>query len=990
VTEVNDMTAHVTNDGGEDQAFPDPGIAGVDEALRIPRATYRLQLHAGFRFRDATAIVPYLAKLGLSHVYCSPYLRARPGSQHGYDIVDHQSLNPEIGTREDLEAFVACLHAHGMGQIIDVVPNHMGIMGADNAWWLDVLESGQASAFSDYFDIDWQPADAALLNKVLVPVLGDHYGAVLERGELILAFDAPIGQFSIHYFHHRFPVDAREYPRILGIALGAATIVPAPLSALAELKALVSGFGGLAHRDGLDATQAAQRNDAKQQLKQRLATLVQSDRSIGLAIEGALRSFNGEAGNAASFDFLHELLDAQAYRLAYWRVASDEINYRRFFDINELAALRMESEPVFEATHKLVFELVEAGMVDALRIDHPDGLYDPAAYFQRLQDRLRALTSSSVTGAEQPVYVSVEKIIAPFEAMPQSWAVSGTTGYRFANVVNGLFVDTAAEARFTRLYRGFVGDQSSFAEIAQRSKRLILRDALASELTVVTNRLMRIARADRHTRDYTLNTLRRALTEVIAAFPVYRTYIADEVSAEDRRYIEWAIGLARKSSRGSDTGIFDFIRKSMLAESEEGGASHEQVSRFARKVQQLTAPVMAKGVEDTSFYIYNRLVSLNDVGGDPATFGYGVNAFHGASADRAAKWPHTMLATSTHDNKRSEDVRARIDVLSEMPEQWHQNLRRWSRMNLAKKREVDGEPAPSRNDEYLLYQTLIGSFPDADANTSELTQYRERIEQYMLKAIREAKARTSWVDTNADYEAAVVEFVRGLLGTTKRNLFLAELREVVRTIGWLGLLNSLSMTLLKLTSPGVPDLYQGNELWDFSLADPDNRRAVDFERRRQLLAELESTKFADLFAHPADGRLKLFAVRQLLALRRENPSLFLHGGYTPLQVTGERAAHVVAFARRYQGAGVIAVAGRLFATMEVRTGEVPHGQPAWRDGRIELPFLDEGTVLRDVLGGGACEVRDGGVNLAEALAVAPVAALAYAGGERNTAEGDRR
>jgi (1->4)-alpha-D-glucan 1-alpha-D-glucosylmutase len=420
----------------------------------------------------------------------------------------------------------------------------------------------------------------------------------------------------------------------------------------------------------------------------------------------------------------------------------------------------------------------------------------------------------------------------------------------------------------------------------------------------------------------------------------------------------------------------------MLAEADEGGASVAQVNRFARKVQQLTAPVMAKGVEDTSFYIYNRLVSLNDVGGDPATFGYGVNAFHGASADRAAKWPHTMLATSTHDNKRSEDTRARINVLSEMPEQWHQYLRRWSRMNLAKKREVDGEPAPSRNDEYLLYQTLIGSFPEPGTSAKNLDDYRGRIEQYMLKAIREAKVRTSWVDTNAAYETAVVEFVRAVLSETKRNLFLGELRDVVRTVGWLGMLNSMSMTLLKLTSPGVPDIYQGNELWDFSLADPDNRRAVDFEKRRQLLADLDGAQLSDLFADAESGRLKLFTIRKLLALRKENPSWFLHGGYTPLQVTGERATHVVGFARRYQGAGVIAVAGRLFATMDVQTGEVPRGVVAWRDSRVDLPFLAEGTSLRDVLSGGVCTVREGGVALAGIFAMGPVAALAYAEGEQ--------
>jgi (1->4)-alpha-D-glucan 1-alpha-D-glucosylmutase len=698
------------------------------------------------------------------------------------------------------------------------------------------------------------------------------------------------------------------------------------------------------------------------------------------AIDGALRTFNGQVGQAASFDQLHELLEAQAYRLAFWRVASDEINYRRFFDINDLAALRMENEAAFEATHELVFELVAAGMVDALRIDHPDGLFDPAAYLRRLQEKLRSLVAPDGAADEGagPLYVSVEKIIAPFEAMPESWAVSGTTGYRFANLVNGLFVDTGAEARFSRIYHRFIGSEASFADVAQRSKQLILQTALASEMTVLVNRLARIARADRYTRDFTFNTLRRALTEIVIAFPVYRTYIAEDVTAQDRRYIEWAVAIARRRSRAADTSIFDFIKAALLGEAPSANpAMADEVRYFARKVQQVTAPVMAKGVEDTSFYVYNRLISLNDVGGDPATFGYGVNAFHGASADRVAKWPHTMLATSTHDNKRSEDVRMRIDVLSELSAGWRLQLRRWSRMNRAKKRKVEGEAAPSPNDENLIYQTMVGSYPLALDGARELEAYRERIGGYMLKAIREARTYTSWVNHNEDYEAATVQFVQALLSASERNLFLEDLIATVKPLAWLGMLNSLSMVLIKLTAPGVPDCYQGNELWDFSLVDPDNRRPVDYAHRRHLLEQLRSTPAAEIFENLADGRAKLHVTKVLLALRKSRPELFTHGNYVPVQVEGEKSAHVAAYARQHGAAGVIVVAGRLFATLPVVAGALPRGADAWGDTRVLLPFMEEGTRLRNVLDDRTCRIREGGIRLAEAFECAPGAALAY-------------
>ncbi|HEX7813476.1 MAG TPA: malto-oligosyltrehalose synthase [Burkholderiales bacterium] len=938
--------------------------------LRIPRATYRLQFHRGFTFRDAIALVPYLADLGISHLYCSPYLRARSGSTHGYDIVDHQSLNPEIGTREEFDRLVAELDAHGMGQILDVVPNHMGIMGADNAWWLDVLENGQSSAFADFFDIDWHPAASHLRNRVLVPVLGDHYGAVLARGELVLGLDAAAGAFNVQYHEHRFPID----PQTCAVVLRHAASL-APAGAAAGLEDLAGAFAGLPDRDDTSGENSIKRSAAQPHCKQRLAALCREDRAARHAVEEAIRFHNGSPDRAESFDALHELLERQAYRLAYWRVALDEINYRRFFDINDLAALRMENETVFEATHEFIFELVGKGAVHALRIDHPDGLLDPAAYFDRLQQRFRQQTGAA---ADERLYVVAEKIIAPFENLPGNWNVDGTTGYRFANVVNGLFVDGAAERRFTRVYEAFTGERASFGEIARASKRLVLRTALASELTVLSARLERIARADRLSRDYTLNTLRQALVEIVAAFPVYRTYIAEDISPEDRRYIDWAVARARRHSPAADPSIFDFVRSVLSCEA-AGSAPAAEVRRFARKFQQLTAPVTAKGVEDTAFYSYNRLLSLNDVGSDPSEFGYGVSAFHGASADRAASWPHTMLATSTHDNKRSEDVRTRIDVLSEATAAWKLQLRRWARMNRSKKRKVDDRLAPGRNDEYLLYQTLVGSFP---AEPHDLSAYRERIQAYMLKALREAKVESSWINPNADYEAATRSFVDAVLSDSGRNLFLEDLREVLAPIAWLGMLNSLSLVLIKLTSPGVPDIYQGNELWDLSLVDPDNRRPVDYALRRELLAGLMQTgsrgmRAADLFARPADGRAKLYYTWRLLALRREWPDVFLLGDYTPIQAEGTHKAHVVAYARRHADRGIIAIGGRLFATLGITQSALPCGEAVWKDTRIALPFLEDGTELTDALSGNRTTVEQGTIAMARAWGELPGAVLTY-------------
>jgi (1->4)-alpha-D-glucan 1-alpha-D-glucosylmutase len=753
----------------------------------------------------------------------------------------------------------------------------------------------------------------------------------------------------------------------------------------AALSSLASAFGHLPPRDTGDANAIVERTRDKEIHKGRLARLVGRRSDVANALDVALAGFNA----AGVHDALHELLEGQAYRLAFWRVASDEINYRRFFDINDLAALRMEDEQVFEATHGFALELAASGAVDGLRIDHPDGLYDPAQYFRRLQEGYarrsgEALPDHDATGRPaRPLYVVAEKIAAPHEDVPQSWHVHGTTGYRFANVVSGVLVDSAARAKFDRIWHTFSGEEQAFEEYAYQGRRAIMRSALASELTVLASRLLRIARADRRTRDYTFNTLRLALAEVTACMPVYRTYIIDEPSEQDRRYVDWAVAHARRRSQAADTSIFDFVRQSLLGQAIEGAdaALHEHVRQFAIRFQQFSAPVTAKGVEDTAFYRYSRLSSLNEVGGDPSQFGMTVRAFHGASSDRAARWPHTMLATSTHDNKRSEDVRNRINVLSEMPAAWRLALRRWSVLNRAYRSKIDGVAAPSAADEYLFYQTLLGTLPSSTLDEAALGAWRDRIEAYMLKATREAKAYTSWINPNAEYERALCGFVRGALARINPNPFLDDMRARAGQIAWFGALNSLTMALLKFTSPGVPDLYQGNELEDLALVDPDNRRPVDFVLRGRLLDEMsapaaDGIAMARTYAQtPHDGRAKLLVTARLLALRREQPDLFRLGSYLPLNTRGTRAANVLAYARQHDGRSLLVLGGRLFATLLGEPQRLPLGSDVWGDTAVDVPGLEDGARFTNVLTGETITVRAGSLEMARAFADFPAAAL---------------
>ncbi len=977
---------------GRRESPPDAGRG----TATLPRATYRLQLHRDFPFARATELVPYLAELGVSHVYCSPFLRARPGSRHGYDVVDHGALNPEIGTLEDLDRLVAALRGHGMGLLIDVVPNHMGVLGADNAWWLDVLECGPASQYADFFDIDWTSPDPALTGKVLLPILGDQYGIVLERGEIVPQFDAASGSFALRYYEHLLPLDPATYPLLLEPAARSLAPAALPAPAAEALAALLAAFAHLPPRSRPDPAARTERGRDKHALKSRLAQLVHDHAALAQAIEHALARLRVAAGGAgrasggpAALDRLDALIEAQAYRLAFWRVAADEINYRRFFDINDLAALRAERREVFDATHRLVLDLAASGRADGLRIDHPDGLADPAGYFARLQQRYAQLIGrpgAALAAADnapaRPLYVVAEKITAAHEQVPASWAIYGTTGYRFANVVNGLFVDPQAKSRIDRAWRAFAREEAvPWEELAYRCRRVVMATALAGELTVLAGHLLRLARADRRTRDFTLNSLRQALAEVVANFPVYRTYIVERASAQDRRYIDWAVARARRRSRAADASVFDFLRGVLLGRTLPGAAPAlaGEYRRFTQRLQQFTAPVAAKGIEDTALYRHPRLISLNEVGSDPETFGITVAAFHGASRDRAARWPHTMLATSTHDAKRSEDVRARINVISEQPAAWRLAVRRWSRINRSKKRVVDGVAAPSRNDEYLLYQTLVGCFPDRPPDEAALALLRERVEQYMLKAAREAKRDTGWIHPNEPYEAALSGFVRALLGRLEGNLFLEDLRAALPPYVWYGALNGVTLAVLKFTSPGVPDLYQGHEQIELSLVDPDNRREVDYGERRSRLRQLQALAASgdlpagldSLLRAAPDGRAKLWVTWRALQARRDHQRLFMHGEYVPLPVHGSRARHVVAFARSADRACAIIAAGRLYGSLDVPVGVPPVGA-VWADTWIDVGGLAAGGgALVDALSGAPLPLDGARLPLAQGFAHLP-------------------
>ena len=905
---------------------------------RIPRATYRLQFHGGFTFNDARQILDYLSALGISDVYTSPYFQSAPGSTHGYDVSDHNRLNPLIGDEASFHAYCSALKEHQMGQVLDFVPNHMGIGGPLNAWWMDVLEDGRISAYARYFDIDWRPANIVLSDRILLPILGDRYGKVLEEGGFTLLFEA--GGFFLSYSETKLPISPATYAKILGNSHRHLDV-----SSRQALDACAVEFAAL------PADQS--RSEAKVVAKAHLHELAANNELVAKAINLSLRSMEGKPGNPSSFDALHELLDEQVYRLSYWRIAAEEINYRRFFDINHLAAIRVEIPEVFDAAHQLVFKLLASGDVTGLRIDHIDGLWDPRDYLQRLQERYTRLRTLPETG--KALYLVVEKILdLTRESLPVSWPVHGTTGYDFANQMVQTLTDSRAVKRMTKVFESFTGLHENFADLAYQKKLLTMEFSLSSEVAALGKALDELSEMYRMYRDFTTNMLTSAVREVLACFPVYRTYTTEEgvVSDEDERIILRAILAARRRNPSVENPVLDFLRGILLLRLPEDLTPQQRAAhiRFVMKFQQCSGPIMAKGVEDTAFYVYNRLVALNEVGGKPEQFGIDPAEFHALNQTRAKHWPHTLLATSTHDTKRSEDVRLRIVALSEIPQLWSKAIRRWSKLNKKYRLEVDDQPAPSPNEEYLIYQTLLGTWPLNEFRDNERLEYIGRIQRYIVKAIKEAKVNSSWIESNEAWEQATTSFVERILDEETNGKFCRDLVEMAQLVAQLGAINSLAQTVVKCTAPGVPDFYQGTEIWDFSLVDPDNRRSVDYSARRRLLASLRHTDPRELLEDWQSGRIKLFVIQRLLAFRAANQRLFLKGSYHEVPIAGEHSDCLIAFERRLDSQRLLVVVPRrtysvgLWPTGDVwresvLTGFVPPETQGWQD-----VFLQRGPI----------------------------------------------
>ncbi len=892
--------------------------------MTTPLATYRLQLQPAFGFDDAAALAPYLAALGVTHVYTSPVLQAAPGSTHGYDVVDHARVNAELGGAGAHARMGAAFAAAGLGQVLDIVPNHMAIT-TGNVWWTDVLENGPSSRWAAYFDVDWEGPESKLRNTVLIPVLGDHYGRVLEAGDLVLVRDG--GAFSVHYFDHRFPVSPATFG--LPLALAAADLAAQALGDDDELEFLGAAFSALPPATAVDAVSVRNRHRDKEVLKRALARLCERP-EVAATLDGAVARINGDP------ELLDALLERQNYRLAYWRAAGHELDYRRFFDITSLAGLRVEDPQVFSDTHALVLAWVAEGVVDGLRVDHPDGLRDPAGYLQRLR-----------VGAPE-AWLVVEKILEAGEELPP-WPVDGTTGYDFLNLVGGLFVDPAGEAPLTTAYADFTGEPTDWEEVALARKRLVMREVLAADLNRLAHLFVAVCKASRRYRDFTRHELHDVLGEVVAGFGVYRTYVGDDgtLAEADDAHLSAALDLALERRPDLDPELFELLGR-VLRGRLEGPAATALLLRF----QQVTGPVMAKALEDTAFYSYNRLVSLNEVGGDPGRFGVGLADFHGAMARTQHQWPTTMLASSTHDTKRSEDVRARIALLSEVPDDFSAAARRWAETNEGHRtRQSGGETWPDRNLEWLLYQTLVGAWP--------LTV--DRALTYVEKATREAKVHTSWIDPVAAYDDAVRHFVERVLAD---EAFVADVGAFVDSIEGAARTNALAAQLVKLTAPGVPDLYQGTEVWDHSLVDPDNRRPVDFDRRARLLADLDDMGMTQILAGADDGLPKLHLTRVALKLRRRRPEVFgpgEPGRYRPLSTKGEAQDHALGFSR---GDHVVTVVPRLVLGLRRRGG--------WGATTVELPSGRWSNLLT----GDA--VTGGPVSLGGLLGTFPVALLAPA------------
>jgi (1->4)-alpha-D-glucan 1-alpha-D-glucosylmutase len=926
--------------------------------MNAPTATYRIQFNPSFGFQAANSLISYLADLGISDMYASPIFKAVAGSLHGYDVVDHCRLNPELGALADFEALAEELKRHNMGWIQDIVPNHMA-MDSENRLLMDIFENGYRSKYFTFFDVDWDHPDASLNKRILAPFLGRFYGECLEDGEIALEY-GPDG-FRVAYYNIVFPLRIESYLIFFNNLSQLKNKLAEDNPDFIKLLGILDVLKTLTSSDDPE-----ERANQLKVIQRTLWELHNANAAIKAFVDEALRTFNGQKGKTGSFNFLDDLLSQQLFRLSFWKVAAEEINYRRFFCVNGLISLRVEDERVLNHTHSLIFDLIERRIVTGLRIDHVDGLYDPTSYLQKM--RAKAPTA----------YIVVEKILNLDEDLPTFWPVQGTTGYDFTNFVNELFCQKENGRKFSAIYSSVTGLKTSYENKVRDNKKLMIQEDMASDVHNLALLLKKISSRDRHGSDITLNALRRALTEVLAVFPVYRTYISQIVVSEnDRKTILEAVDRARSNFPALLHG-FTFVRRFLLLDFPDYVSEEEKRDwlHFAMRFQQLTGPVMAKGVEDTTLYGYNRLVSLNEVGGRPDHFGCSLEEFHSFNTKKCHLWPDSLNATSTHDTKRGEDVRARINVLSEMPDEWLKKLRTWIKMNRGKKHRVQGSAVPDRNDEYFLYQTLIGTFPFADGDYPDFVQ---RIRAYIIKAVREAKVHTAWLKPDTEYEDAYVSFAEKILAPSRANAFLKDIIPFCRKISYYGMFNSLSQTLIKIASPGVPDFYQGTELWDLSLVDPDNRRPVDFEKRRAMLADIRKEEdsnidrlIRDLLSTREDGRIKLFLIYRALNARRTHREIFQDGGYLPFESEGRLANHVIAFARRHEQQWAIVIVPR-FLSHVVQEGDFPLGKEVWQDTEVIMPdgapAQWRNIITSEVLSGG-CALPVG-----DALLHFPVALL---------------
>ncbi len=922
-----------------------------------PRASYRLQFGSGFGFADAAALAGYLAELGVSHVYASPYLASASGT-HGYDVVDHGSVDVTFGDLEQFGQLAMAARDLGMGLLLDIIPNHMGNNDAGNEWWLDVLENGETSRYADFFDIDWNPTATNLQHKVLLPFLGAPFVEALEQAQLQVVYEHD--RLQLAYGDCRFPLAPGTWPAVLEPACDhyrehhlADNEQDEASGDQIELESIITQLRLLPDPECRDEAATRQRYREQGVARRRLAQLLSISDDIRQSLAATLASLNGAVGQPRSFDRLEQLINRQWYRLAYWRVAADEINYRRFFDINDLAAIRVEVPRVFDAVHGLVGQFISQGWVTGLRIDHPDGLLDPQSYFENLHALFRRHRPRGDERTPSQIYLVAEKILSGEEPLPTDWNICGTTGYDLLNLLNRLLVHPEGLQKLRSAYAQLTGQETSPADVLYESKRTILIDAMSSELQMLARQLYCIAQQDRAARDYTLPGLQRALREVIACMTVYRTYVRPQgwdVSEADYRRMTTAVRMAKRRNPSMDWTALDFIASVVLLRnppylSEEQAADRR---RFALKMQQVTGPVMAKGLEDTSFYRHYPLASLNEVGGELDTPAISTEEMHRQMHHRATTWPHSLSATSTHDTKRGEDVRARLHVLSEIPDLWIESVYRWQELNRPMLHVVDGEELPDRNTTYLLYQTLLGTWPLDDLSDAERETYVARIVRYMQKAEREAKVHTSWMNPAEEYEQAVAQFVQRLLTHESAQPFRAEMQTLASEIATAGFINALAQTLLKATLPGVPDFYQGTEYWDFNLVDPDNRRPLDFAIRRESLARLQQ-EFAfdpqsltqNLIQRWPTPEIKQFVAWRSIAARAANPQLFSAGEYLSLIPQGDLAEHVFGFCRRWQDLRLAVIVPRQVQLLAQRSGSPDslRGFLAvdWGNTRIELP-----------------------------------------------------